>query len=745
MKDPLYFVPVKYKLTLTFVLISVVSLGIGGLVSYQTTRDALKDQVLKDLFLTGQVQVQHVTSFIDALKKRTEDFSSDGFIRDAAFRLQTSSHPALQRELSRHLRVNKMGIVPEFFETSVAGRDGLILASSDPARVGLDASKNPWFVGGRSTIFMGEIRTGEHAGEGRPSLEISAPLTDKETHEFVGVIVNRIKPEVLSEVVQAGIPLPGEGRDIHQVNRTLDSYILDREGRFITSTRRLKYKDAFLQKSHMSTRAFIDGHGIMASYRGREVVYVSVRLPAQGWTLVTELETDEAFRPVLLLRQRLFFVGCALVFITMVLLFFPLNFMIGPILRLRSAAKMIEEGKFDVSVHVDSRDEIGELSRAFNRMSFGLFERAKKLEEYTGELKKREREVRYEKDLLNAVIQCMSDGVIFIDLNGNISLFNSAAEGAWIISRDGAEGLQARFAAEVDGCFRKQMEGMAAGNKKGCRKVLHARGRIYENTCTYVHNPSGKALGIVMVSRDITERKQMEDRLLHQEKMMVVGELSAAIAHELNNPLAAMSMFAQMLIDECTGETPYREHAEVIMRNTQVCKKIIRGLLDYAARSPVKRQPFNINRCLKEAVDLYRPLLGKKDHEVVFSLDEGIREFMGDEEQIRQVFVNMIMNAMQAMESRGVLTLKTSCNGASGIEVEIQDSGPGIPSENIDKIFDPFFSTKPSGIGTGLGLSISKKVIESHGGTIRVKSETGNGTRFIITLPAVEKAETVGA
>ncbi|PIV85529.1 MAG: hypothetical protein COW52_01750 [Nitrospirae bacterium CG17_big_fil_post_rev_8_21_14_2_50_50_9] len=289
------------------------------------------------------------------------------------------------------------------------------------------------------------------------------------------------------------------------------------------------------------------------------------------------------------------------------------------------------------------------------------------------------------------------------------------------------------------------MEGMAAGNKKGCRKVLHARGRIYENTCTYVHNPSGKALGIVMVSRDITERKQMEDRLLHQEKMMVVGELSAAIAHELNNPLAAMSMFAQMLIDECTGETPYREHAEVIMRNTQVCKKIIRGLLDYAARSPVKRQPFNINRCLKEAVDLYRPLLGKKDHEVVFSLDEGIREFMGDEEQIRQVFVNMIMNAMQAMESRGVLTLKTSCNGASGIEVEIQDSGPGIPSENIDKIFDPFFPTKPSGIGTGLGLSISKKVIESHGGTIRVKSETGNGTRFIITLPAVEKAETVGA
>lgn len=742
MKDPLYFVPIKYKLTLTFVLISVISLGIGGFVSYRTTRDALRDQILKDLFLTGQVQVRYVTSFIDALKKRTEDFSSDGFIRDAAFRLQSSSDPALQQELSRHLRVNKMGIVPEFYETSVVGRNGRVLASSDPDRAGLDASKDPWFIGGRSTIFMGNIQTGKHAGEGRPSLDISAPLTDKETHEFVGVIVNRVKPEILSQVVQAGIPMPGEGKEIHDVNRTLDSYILDREGRFITSTRHLRYKDAFLQKSHLGMKDLVDGQGIMTSYRERDVVYVSVYLPGPAWTLVTELETDEAFLPVTLLRQRLLFVGYALVFMTVVLLFFPMNFMIGPILRLRSAAKMIEDGKFDVSVHVDSKDEIGELARAFNRMSSGLSERAKKLEEYTGELKKREREVRYEKDLLNAVIQCMSDGVIFIDMDGNISLFNSAAEGAWIISRDGEDSLQARFSAEVDGCFREQLAGMAAGNKKGCRKVLHARGRTYENTCTYVHNSSGKALGIVMVSRDITERKQMEDRLLHQEKMMVVGELSAAIAHELNNPLAAMSMFAQMLIDECTGETPYREHAEVIMRNTQVCKKIIRGLLDYAARSPVKRQLFDINRCLKEAVDLYRPLLGKKNHEVVLSLDEGIREFMGDEEQIRQVFVNMIMNAMQAMESSGVLTLRT-CNDASGIEVEIRDSGSGIPAENVDKVFDPFFTTKPSGIGTGLGLSISRKVIESHGGSVEVESEPGKGTRFIIMLPVAEKAQGV--
>jgi len=213
----------------------------------------------------------------------------------------------------------------------------------------------------------------------------------------------------------------------------------------------------------------------------------------------------------------------------------------------------------------------------------------------------------------------------------------------------------------------------------------------------------------------------------------------------LNNPLGVISMYAQMALKRMAEKDPARPLVETIKRNTDVCQRIIQDLLMYARQGPIQRGPMNVNQALSEVVSFCRPLAAKSKVTVGVNLADALPKHEGDANQLQQVFTNLFVNAVQAMKDGGELTVSSSVEREDGrdtaILVRFKDTGVGIPPSDLERIFYPFYTTKPEGEGTGLGLSVSKSIVEAHGGSIRVASEVGKGSEFTVVLPVVRDDE----
>jgi two-component system NtrC family sensor kinase len=225
-----------------------------------------------------------------------------------------------------------------------------------------------------------------------------------------------------------------------------------------------------------------------------------------------------------------------------------------------------------------------------------------------------------------------------------------------------------------------------------------------------------------------------QGELVKAEKLAAVGELAAGVAHEINNPMAIIRGNAEVLLMELPPDHQNREEAEIIAQQVGRVEGIVGNLLSFARRKQKNLGSVSINRVLEEILQQVRHQVPLDGIEVLTEFSGDAAEIEGDENQLRQVFTNLIVNAVQAMENGGTLTVRTVPDKASGIcRVEIEDTGSGIPPEQIKDIFSPFFTTKQT--GTGLGLSVSYGIVKNHGGTIAVRSRPGIGSVFSVTLP----------
>jgi two-component system, NtrC family, sensor kinase len=229
--------------------------------------------------------------------------------------------------------------------------------------------------------------------------------------------------------------------------------------------------------------------------------------------------------------------------------------------------------------------------------------------------------------------------------------------------------------------------------------------------------------------------KQMQAQLIRSEKLASLGELVAGIAHELNNPLTGILVFSSLLEKSPKLDLECRGDVEVIVRETQRCATIVKGLLEFSRESLPDKKPAAVNTIMDHTL----ALIGNQSffHDITIGTDyeERIPEVLVDPNQIEQVFINILLNAAYAMSGTGTLTIRTRiCEEGKYAVAEICDTGCGIPEENLGKIFDPFFTTK-EGKGTGLGLSVSYGIVQNHGGHIEVQSTVGEGTTFSVKLP----------
>ncbi|MGD9332422.1 MAG: ATP-binding protein [Desulfobacterales bacterium] len=238
------------------------------------------------------------------------------------------------------------------------------------------------------------------------------------------------------------------------------------------------------------------------------------------------------------------------------------------------------------------------------------------------------------------------------------------------------------------------------------------------------------------IVKDITQRKLMHRQLLQADRLASLGQLAAGIAHEINNPLGLILGYTQLLLREGAEAVEFKDDLRTIEKQTRNCKKIVEDLLNFARKSGTRISEVDINSALQGVIKVVRNQLELDNILIQTHFDDHLPEIAGDAEKLKQVFMNLLLNARQAIRKNGIIIITTTADpDQRGVVIDFEDDGPGMAPEVQDKIFDPFFTTKPTGQGTGLGLSVSYGIIEDHQGDIHVSSEVGRGTHIRIRLP----------
>jgi len=243
---------------------------------------------------------------------------------------------------------------------------------------------------------------------------------------------------------------------------------------------------------------------------------------------------------------------------------------------------------------------------------------------------------------------------------------------------------------------------------------------------------------INQMAEAIEQQKKIAERetqmqIGQSEKLASVGRLAAGIAHEINNPLTGVLTYSHLLKEKAKNKQDL-DDIEIVIKETTRVRDIVRGLLDFARQSPSSKELIQINKLIRQLLKLIISQREFRGIKIVENYEQNLPEFMGDKNQLQQVFLNILLNAAEAIHDSGTITI-TTFEKKGSIQIAISDTGCGIESQDIDKIFDPFYTTKPVGKGTGLGLSVSYGIIQQHGGNISCKSNLGTGTTFTISLP----------
>jgi PAS domain S-box-containing protein len=274
----------------------------------------------------------------------------------------------------------------------------------------------------------------------------------------------------------------------------------------------------------------------------------------------------------------------------------------------------------------------------------------------------------------------------------------------------------------------------------------------------------GDALGVVCIVRDLRETKRLlaeaasaaeaertksaeleaayhelqnlQAHLVQSEKMRSLGRMAAGVAHEVNNPLGGIVIYSHLVLEDTAADDPRRENLEKIVKEATRCGGIVKGLLGFARPQVEADQLMNPGRALTDTLSVLKGQAIFHNIDIDCEIDPELPSIPGDASQIQQAFMNIMLNAADAMEGKGTLTMSAKVEKATGsIVVSFADTGPGIKPEHIERLYEPFFTTKPPGKGVGLGLAITYGIIEQHGGTIEVRSRPGEGTKFEVRLP----------
>jgi PAS domain S-box-containing protein len=340
------------------------------------------------------------------------------------------------------------------------------------------------------------------------------------------------------------------------------------------------------------------------------------------------------------------------------------------------------------------------------------------------------------------IVESIDVGVLVLDLDNQVTGWNRSLEQITKVPRQDAVGrpLDALFDAD----FVSAVAGLTHRSRFEPKEIFHlyrhplrtrdGQSVIANLSIAPLIGQEQETYGTVVILADISERVKLEDQLVQSEKLASIGMLAAGVAHEVNTPLTGISSYAQLLLQKYPAEHPDRKVLERIESQTFRASRIVNALLNLARQKQSELAPLDLHMILAETLALLEHELKKSRVKVARELAADLPAVLGDSNKLQQVFLNLILNSRDAMPEGGTVTLRTRFHSGR-VEVEVADTGAGIPPEALPKIYDPFFTTKRIGEGTGLGLALSYGIVRDHGGTIEVESEVGRGTTMTLNFP----------
>jgi PAS domain S-box-containing protein len=357
-------------------------------------------------------------------------------------------------------------------------------------------------------------------------------------------------------------------------------------------------------------------------------------------------------------------------------------------------------------------------------------------------LEQKAQQVERLKDFSENIVESMNVGVLAVDFDGRIEFWNTQLEQSMGVRRADAVGrtleeiLPADLAVEI--AARSQEERVTNLYKFPLRN-RDGRTLVVNVSIAPLAGKSEERLGRLILVDDITQRMQLEEQLVQTEKLTSLGLLAAGVAHEVNTPLAVISNYIQMLAKQLPSNDPRQKLTDKIVNQTFRASEIVNNLLNFSRTGGAAFKEVNLNQVIDETLTLAAHPFRAGNVQVIKNLEADLPGILGSSNRLQQVFLNLFLNAKDAMPSGGMLEVRSSANNGT-VEVEVSDTGMGIQRENLARVFDPFFTTKATGRGTGLGLSVSYGIIKEHAGKVEVRSTPGKGTSFRLEFPAVRKA-----
>ena len=422
-----------------------------------------------------------------------------------------------------------------------------------------------------------------------------------------------------------------------------------------------------------------------------------------------------------------------------------------PVQALAAGAEAIARGELDQRIEPTRADEIGQLALTFNHMAAQLRQHRTEIEAAHAELRRRFEEVAELKSYTDSILGSVTSGIVTLDLDGRVATLNAAAE---MLTGLFAPDVSGRYCAEVFAHSPEMGEILmeTLESRTGLPNVSLTLRRPnggtlpIEMSTAPLRGREGKDLGAVGVFRDVTVLRELEEQLRRSDRLAALGTLAAGLAHEIKNPLTSLRTFTRFMPRRFDDER-FRERFErVVPHELERINAIVERLLELARPARLAFQLVRLPELLDRVLELYADQLEAKGITVRREYARDCPAVQADPEYLYQAFGNLVSNALDATEAAGRLTLRVgwshggdpfgaarSAGAGRPIKVEIEDTGRGIAPADVDKVFNPFFTTKAS--GTGLGLALTHKIVEDHGGRVTFRSAPGIGTTFRVVLP----------
>lgn len=759
---------IKYKLTLVMSGSLLLILLLYILLSFYTTQDNLKrDSESKMLIAARQIaasieQSQYSSKYVEEEAGELLRMASILAAKELPADYRDIENSQL-RKLSKEIGVTHISLLARTAD------DIVVVKSSDPSELGLSTRDwGYWFTAFQQLFNMQKVTVSQGMSldnfwTGPFEYSTSNPeFIDKWGYYYDGKRNYLIDPFIRSDVINDYAKLVSPESILEktkQVNQNIleitcinprtfgnknmtttgfDGYNIKLRNRPIQYGT-YNYGDVTKDKEAVS-KAVGTGSNVMfeAKIHGKKVLksFIPVFSPEQSVYIISIVMDYEMISSVLN-DQLVSYIAISASLLVIIILgsYVLAGYIIRPMESILAKVKDVTEGRFDTPLAINSKDELGLLSDRINTMTSSLHD-------YTNQLKQAAEENKSVKDHLESIIQQIADAIHTVDWSGRVIQVNKAFEDLYGWKSHEVVGKRLQIVPDfLEEEETKNVQALRKGEQLPPTETLRLRkdGSLVEVSISTapVKDEDGHITSFISVSRDMTERNKMEELLRRSEKLTTVGQLAAGVAHEIRNPLTTLRGFLQ-LQRETNEVSP--QHNEIMLSELDRINLIVSEFLILAKPQATQFQVKSIRSILSDVVNLLDSQAHLYDIEFKFEFEPEDYKVHCEENQMKQVFINIIKNAIEAMEDGGIIRIELFRLSREEIGITITDQGIGIPSHILPKLGEPFFTSKEN--GTGLGLMISQGIIEGHKGMMEIFSKPGKGTRVDIVLPIAWETQT---